>query len=197
MRRKGEDSVSDYDDAFSPVPAVSGFRTILSLATQQNMFTDHVNISQAFVQGELLPGDGHNSKVYISSPPGYDEDPLYVYRLFKPLYSMPSAARAWHTTMSAFLAKEGVPRWDVKRACGPSRLTALVFSSMWAHINDFVIACANLQVLEGFRARPLDALEGTYEGALQHYLGCEVTCDMDKGTMYLSQTHYAQEIIRT
>jgi len=39
------------------------------------MFTDHVDISQAFVQGELLPGDGHNGQMYISSPPGYDEDP--------------------------------------------------------------------------------------------------------------------------
>jgi len=107
MRRKGEDGVHDYDDAFSPVPAASRFRTILSLATQQNMFTDHVDISQAFVQGKLLPRDGHNGKVYISSPPGYDEDPLYVYRLLKPLYGMPFAARAWHTTMSAFLTKEG------------------------------------------------------------------------------------------
>ena len=128
MRRKGEDGVGDYDDAFSPVPAASNFRTIPSLATQQNMFTDRVDISQAFVQSELLPGDGHNGKVYISSPPGFDEDPLYVYRLLKPPYGMPSAARAWHTTMSAFLAKEGLPRWDLKRACRPSRLTALVSS---------------------------------------------------------------------
>jgi len=105
MRRKGEDGVGIYDDAFSPVPAASGLRTILSLATQQNMYTDHVDTSQAFVQGELLSGDGHNGKAYISSPPGYDEDPLYVYRLLKPLDVMPSAARAWHTTMSAFLAK--------------------------------------------------------------------------------------------
>jgi len=58
-----------------------------------------------------------------------------------------------------------------------------------AHIDDFVIACANRQVLDGFRARRarlLDTFEGTYEGALQHYLGCEVTRDMDKGTTYLS-----------
>ena len=86
MRRKGEDGVGDYADAFSPVPAASGFRAILSLATQENMFMDHVDISQAFVQGELLPGDGHNGNVYISAPPGYDEDPLYVYRLRKLLY---------------------------------------------------------------------------------------------------------------
>jgi len=51
MHRKGEDGVGDYDEAFSPVPAASGLRTILSLATQQNMFTYHVDISQAFVQG--------------------------------------------------------------------------------------------------------------------------------------------------
>ena len=54
-----------------------------------------------------------------------------------------------------------------------------------AHIDDFVIACANQQVLDGFRARLLDVFEGTYEGALQHYLGCEVMHDMDKGTTYL------------
>jgi len=107
MRRKGEDSICNYNDAYSPVSAANGFHTILSLATQQNMFTDHVDISQAFVQGEQLPGDGHNGKVYISSPPGYDKDPLYGYHLLQPLYSMPSAARAWHATMSAFLAKEG------------------------------------------------------------------------------------------
>ena len=128
MRRKGEDGVGDYNDAFSPLGAASGFLTILRLATQQNIFTDHVHISQAFDEGELLPGDGHNGKVYVSSPPGYDEDPLYVYRLLKPLYSMPSAARAWHTTMSAFLAKEGCATVGLKRACGPSRLMAFVSS---------------------------------------------------------------------
>jgi len=49
MRQKGEYGVGDYNDAFSPVLAESGFRTILSLATQQNMLTDHVNISEAFI----------------------------------------------------------------------------------------------------------------------------------------------------
>jgi len=41
------------------------------------------------------------------------------------------------------------------------------------HINDFVITCAHRQVLDGIRARLLDAFEGTYEGdlRLQYYLG--------------------------
>jgi len=49
MKRKGADGFGDYDDAFSLVPAASGFRTILSLATQLDIFTDHVDISHAFV----------------------------------------------------------------------------------------------------------------------------------------------------
>jgi len=32
------------------------------------------------------------------------------------------------------------------------------------HMDDFVIACANRQVLDGFRASLLDAFEGTYSG---------------------------------
>ena len=35
------------------------------------------------------------------------------------------------------------------------------------------------------------------EGTLPHYLGCGVTRDMDKSTTYLSQTHYAEEILLT
>jgi len=161
MRWKGEDDVSDCDDAFSPVQAASGFHTILSLATQQNMFMDHINISQAFVQGELLPGDGHNGKVYISSPPGYDEHPLYVYRLLQPLYGMSSAVRAWHTTMSDFLAKEGCATVGFEK----SMWTVTIDSArilLGAHINDFVSACANQQVHDSFRARLLYAFEGTY-----------------------------------
>jgi hypothetical protein len=107
MHRKDDQGRGDFEDAFSPVPHASGFRMILALATQNNMHCDHVDISQAFVQGDLLPGDGHNGKVYISAPPGFDDDPNYVYQLRRPLYGIPSAARAWHHTMSAYLKSQG------------------------------------------------------------------------------------------
>ena len=72
LNRKNAEGVGDYDDAFSPVPVASGFQNIFSLATQLDMFMNHVDIFQAFVQGELLPGDGHNGKLYISAPPDYE-----------------------------------------------------------------------------------------------------------------------------
>ena len=62
MHRRDADGKGDYGDAFSPVPHASGFRTILSLATASDMHLASVDISQAFVQGELLPGDSYNFK---------------------------------------------------------------------------------------------------------------------------------------
>ena len=70
MKKKdASGSGGDFEDSFSSVTHVSGLRLMLALATQHNMFTDHVDISQAFVQGDLLTGDDHNGKVYISAPP--------------------------------------------------------------------------------------------------------------------------------
>ena len=41
-------------------------------------------------------------------------------------------------------------------------------------------------VLDAFRKRLLEAFKGTYEGPLEHYLGCEVMRDMVAGTIYNS-----------
>ena len=66
-----------------------------------------------------------------------------------------------------------------------------------AHIDDFVLACANLPVLHAFRKRLLEAFKGTYEGLLEHYLGCEVVRDMVAIMTQLSQKHYAEEVLHT
>ena len=52
MRLKGEDGVGDYNNAFSPVPAASGFRTILSLATQQYPLPHYIPDKHLFVPVE-------------------------------------------------------------------------------------------------------------------------------------------------
>jgi len=102
MKRKGADSVGDYDGAVSH----NSLRMIFSLQTQHDIFTD-VDMSRAFVQGDLLPGDGHNGNAYSLSPPGYGEESCYIYCVFQPLYGMPSAAQACHTTMSTCFEREG------------------------------------------------------------------------------------------
>jgi hypothetical protein len=196
MRTKDDTGAGDFEDAFSPVAHASGFCTILSLATQHHMLCDHVDISQAFVQGDLLPGDGHNGKVYISPPPGYTEDNCYDYQLRRPLYGMPSAARAWHTTMSAYLKSQGCSRVGFERSmwCVTIAGHTLLIA---AHIDDFILACADRDTLDAFRKDLLARFDGTYEGAINTYLGCEIERDIAAGRTLLSQCHFAEDVLRT
>ena len=53
MQKKDASGSGDFEDSFSSVTHDIGLCLMLTLATQHNMFTDHVDISQAFVQGDL------------------------------------------------------------------------------------------------------------------------------------------------
>jgi hypothetical protein len=130
-------------------------------------------IGQAFVQGNLPPGDGYNGKVYISAPPGNDEDPNYVYHLHRPLYVMPSAARAGHHTMSAYLKSQGCKLVGFERSMWTVVKEGHIIL-ITAHIDDFIIACADRKVLDECRTAVLQRFEGTYESEVHTYLGfCE------------------------
>ena len=100
--------------------------------------------------------------------------------------------------MSAFLEREGCETVGFEKSMCQWRVVIDGHQILLgAHIDDFVIACANRPVLDDFRKRPLEAFEGTYEGPLQHYLGCEIARDHITSTTTLSQKHYAEEILRS
>ena len=66
-----------------------------------------------------------------------------------------------------------------------------------SHIDDFVIAYTYRPTLDRFRSRRLEVFDGTYEGEIHTYLGCEIMSDLDNDITTLSQKHYGEEISRT
>ena len=57
-----------------------------------------------------------------------------------------------------------------------------------AHIDDFIIACAHRPTLDSFRDALLVHFDGTTDGAMQTYLGCEFERDALTGTPALTET---------
>jgi len=102
------------------------------------------------------------------------------------IYLSPPQATLWHAVSRPCVA------YDDESFSGKRRVRNSGFRKEYvvidghlilfgAHIDDFVIACANQpvhkpeeKVLETFRKRLLEAFEGTYEGPLEHYLVCEM-----------------------
>ena len=190
----------DYADAFSPVPHASGFRTLVALAAANDMEMDQVDISQAFIQGDLLPGDGRRGRVFIAPPPGYPEDDDIVWQLQKPLYGMPQSARCWHLTMSKWLRKQGFHTVGYEKSmwCKSENGHKILLGS---HIDDFIICSTSREMLDAFRIKLLDkengGFEGTYEGPLNHYLGCEIKRDRATKRTIITQKHYTRHVLES
>jgi len=60
-----------YEHSYSPVAHASGICTMLALATAEDMLIDHVDIRQAFLQGDMLEEQVFEGDVYIPPHPGY------------------------------------------------------------------------------------------------------------------------------
>jgi hypothetical protein len=192
----------DYADAFSPVPHASGFRTLVALAAANDMEMDQVDISQAFIQGDLLPGDGRRGRVFIAPPPGYPEEENIVWQLMRPLYGMPQSARCWHLTMSKWLKDEGFHTVGYEKSmwCIQKDGHKIIMGS---HIDDFIICSTSREMLDDFRKRLIGTdgvggrFDGTYEGPLDHYLGCEIRRDRPKRKAIITQANYARHILES
>ena len=58
-----------------------------------------------------------------------------------------------------------------------------------------ILACSDRDTLDDFRAALLARFDGTYEGEIHSYLGCEI--HREDGKTLLSQRHYAEDVLRT
>eukprot|EP00961_Rhodomonas_salina_P240269 3246507-Rhodomonas_salina.1 len=66
---------------------------------------------------------------------------------------------------------------------------------MSAHIDDTLILCEDLTTLQKFKALMLARFEGTNEGDVTEYLGCEVIRDRSKKTLCLRQSAYIRKVL--
>jgi hypothetical protein len=64
-------------------------------------------------------------------------------------------------------------------------------------ITRMLLAPSHMPVAFAFCWLLLDHFDGSYEGEIKTYLGCEIERDMVKDTTSLSQKRYAEEVLRT
>jgi histone deacetylase 1/2 len=72
---------------------------VFSIAVSRNWKIHQLDIHNAFLNGVLT------EEVYMKQPPGFVDSalPSYVCRLYKSLYGLKQALRAWYTRLSDFL----------------------------------------------------------------------------------------------
>ena len=198
MKASTEDKVGDYECSFAPVPHATVGRMIMAIAVAEDEECDAVDLTQAFIQADRLD-EGVNGRWFMTPPPGSEEDdPDVVYEVLRPLYGIPSSARALNVTLDTWLKSEGFKTVGFEdsvwvRPAGGKYSARITMSS---HIDDNLISCKSRKVLNQFKKEFLTRFDGTDEGPVTQYLGCEFIRDRTRRTGELRQSAYAQKVLK-
>ena len=129
----------DYNETFAPVVKLQSLRTIIAIATNQNLLIHQVDIDTAFLNGEL------KDEVFVEPPPGCDLcNPDQVCSLKKSLYGLKQEPLEWNRTLVKFLQELGLKQLksDMCVFINPKIIIAvyvddIIISSQIKHINEF------------------------------------------------------------
>eukprot|EP00961_Rhodomonas_salina_P165719 2232939-Rhodomonas_salina.1 len=144
----------DYDNVFAPVPHATAARAIISIAVALDLELHSCDLAQAFVQVDKLDEGGA------------EEEKDVVYEVLRPLYGIPSSARALHLTLSTFFKEQGFRTAGFEdsvwiREAGGAYNHCIIVS---ARIDDTLMACKSLSTMQKFKDAFLTRFEGTDEG---------------------------------
>ncbi|XP_020684388.2 uncharacterized protein LOC110100997, partial [Dendrobium catenatum] len=178
----------NYNETFSPVAKVPTIRILLTLALHRNWQIQQLDVSNAFLHGEL------SEDVYMRQPTGFVDSqlPNHVCKLHKSLYGLKQAPRQWFKKLTTFLLQFGFrfSRSDPSLLLYTNKNVHLYFL---IYVDDILLTGNDDTTLKHL----LEHLQATFKikqiAAVSLYLGIQVTQSPNR--ILLQQTHYANQIL--
>ena len=176
----------DYDQTFSPVAKMSTIRTLLSVAAKKKMKLAQIDVSTAFLYGDL------EEVIYMKQPKGYDDGSGKVCRLIKSLYGLKQGPRCWNEKFSKYLIKLGFKKSRADPCLFVKRTnSAEIFFALY--VDDGLIAANSEKELQQFISDLKREFKITSKPA-SFYLGLEIDRKED-GSIHVTQKHYTEKIL--
>ncbi|CAA7043502.1 unnamed protein product [Microthlaspi erraticum] len=182
----------DFVDTFSPVAKMTTVKTLLAVAAAKDWSLTQLDISNAFLNGDL------DEEIYMTLPPGYTAKPgeslppNAVCRLKKSLYGLKQASRQWFLKFSSVLLKLGFAKSHADHTLFVKNVSGK-YLAVLVYVDDIIITSncdADVDQLKedlkkAFRLRDL--------GALRYFLGLEIA--RSKRGIYVCQRKYVLELL--
>ncbi|TPX46784.1 DNA-directed DNA polymerase [Synchytrium endobioticum] len=181
----------DYTETFAPTAHLPTLRVLVSLIAANNWYASTLDISTAFLNGEL------EEEIYVKQPTGFHDGTGRVCRLIKSLYGLRQAPRVWYQhqatwmTANEFTSSPADPCLYAGISKSGSRVYILV------HVDDFLITSSSEDAAHDVECQ----LEHSFSlkkggGPLQWYLNINFS-RIDDSTITMSQVPYVNDILAT
>ena len=188
FRGFSQQHVVDYDKTFSPTVKPATIRTVLTLVATHNWPAHQLDVSNAFLHGNL------QEKVFSQQPTGFVDPrrPDDVCLLTRSLYGLRQAPRAWferfvsHVTSLGFVQSKADSSLFVYNRDGATAYLLL-------YVDDMILSASTPSLLRQVIARLHDAFAVKDMGPVRHFLGINVR--RDSAGFFLSQSQYADELL--
>lgn len=180
----------DYNETFSPVTKFESVRTLLATAAQRDLHVHHMDVSTAFLNGDL------SEDVYMMQPQGFVEKGKenLVCKLNKSIYGLKQAPRCWNSELDSFLKSmhfvqsKSDPCIYVKNGEN--------FFVISVYVDDIILACKSIDEIESVKNQLKSKYQMTDFGSLKYFLGVHVKQDPSNGSIFISQGAYTERVLQ-
>ena len=180
----------DYTETFAPVVKFASLRTIIAVAAMEDLELDSMDISSAFLNGDL------DEEIYMSQPEGFavpGKEHL-VCRLKKSLYGLKQSPRQWYQKLNETFMQLGFRRIQSDNciyvwAKDGLRIMIPVF------VDDLTLAATGRPLMDSIKAELQRKFKMRDLGPLHYILGIQVIRDRSKCLIYLSQAKHIEDVL--
>lgn len=138
----------DFDEVYAPVTRLETVRLLLALAAKLEWEVHHLDVKTAFLKGDL------KEEVYVSQPEGFEisGQEHMVYRLWKALYGLRQAPRAWYAKLNASLESLGFSTSPSEHAVYTKRegKESIIVA---VYVDDLLVTCSKVSMIEEFKKK--------------------------------------------
>ena len=181
----------DYSATFSPVANSDSVRALIALAAHRSLALHHIDVSQAFLYGDL------DEELFMQQPEGFidPEHPRYACRLLKSLYGLKQAGRVWNQLLVSTLTSIGY----TPLKSDPCTFIRLgddgAYSILVCHVDDILAAYNSTSLLDELRAG-LAGFDTTEVSQPTTFVGFEIQY-FDDGSIGLHNRDYIHRLLES
>lgn len=182
----------DFIDTFSPVAKMTTVKTLLSVSAAENWSLTQLDISNAFLNGDL------DEEIYMSLPPGYTPKegetlPVNaVCKLKKSLYGLKQASRQWFLKFSSTLLALGFKKSHTDHTLFIKNIGGR-YIAVLVYVDDIIIASSDDSEVDSLKKSLTTSFKLRDLGPLKFFLGLEIA--RSRKGIAICQRKYILEIL--